>query len=150
VQDADNSPSAAIAFAPGITLDQFSASNDAFPDLIKMDVEGSEVAALRGAARLLSRDDRPAILFEHNPTSLAQCGADLGALYGLLNDYAVYYVDDLRGQLLPFGSAVESVHSIDWICNIFAVPLGETPAARWAQALNRARQRLEPQGRLSS
>jgi FkbM family methyltransferase len=146
----DNSPADSIAFAPAIALDQFSISSDAHPDLIKMDVEGSEVAALRGATRLLSRSDRPAILFEHNPTSLAQRGADLGALYRLLSDYVVYYIDDLRGQLLPFGSPVESVEGVDWICNIFAAPRGEVAAARWSEALRRARHSLERRERRSS
>lgn len=142
-QDFDNSPSEAIVFAPGVPLDQFSASSGAHPDFIKMDVEGSEVAVLRGAGRLLSRSDRPAIIFEHNPTALSECGVGVDALYSLLKGYDVYYVDDLRGQLLPFGNAVEAVQRIDWICNMFAVPHGDVHAARWAETLNRARHRLE-------
>jgi FkbM family methyltransferase len=149
-QDFDDSGADSIASAQAIALDQFSASTGAHPDLIKMDVEGSEVAALRGAAGLLSRSDRPAILFEHNPTSLAQRGADLGSLYALLSAYVVYYIDDLRGQLLPFGSPVESFDRIDWICNMFAAPRGEAPAARWSEALRRARHALERRGRRSS
>lgn len=148
--DFDNSPAEAIAFAPGIALDQFSASSGAHPDLIKMDVEGSEVAALRGAAGLLSRSDRPAILFEHNPISLAQRGADLGSLYRLLSDYVVYYIDDLRGQVLPFGSPIESFDGIDWICNIFAAPRGDASAARWSEALRHARHSLERREQRSS
>jgi hypothetical protein len=105
---------------------------------------------LRGAASLLSRNDRPAILFEHNPTSLAQRGADLSTLYGLLSDYDIYYIDDLRGQLLPFGSPVESIDHMDWICNVFAAPRGEASAARWSEALRRARHKLERPGRQSS
>jgi FkbM family methyltransferase len=39
-------------------------------DLIKMDVEGSEVAAIRGMPRLLSRTDAPVILYESNGHTL--------------------------------------------------------------------------------
>ncbi|QDV33625.1 FkbM family methyltransferase [Tautonia plasticadhaerens] len=40
-------------------------------DFIKMDIEGSEVAAVRGMARLLSRPDSPPIFYESNRHTLA-------------------------------------------------------------------------------
>ncbi|GEM_PF-1092708 len=143
--DFADAPADAVVAAAGVTLDEFSAAIGASPALIKMDIEGSEVAALRGATRLLSQRDRPAVLFEFNPISLAQCGAEVGALYELLSDYALYYIDDLRGQVLPFGSPVSAFERIDWICNIFAVPRDEASFARWASALSDARQRIKSQ-----
>jgi FkbM family methyltransferase len=57
-------------------------------NLIKMDIEGSEIAALRGMNRLLSRPDAPPILYEsnshvlgfygHTPRHLQRALADFG------------------------------------------------------------------------
>jgi FkbM family methyltransferase len=126
-----------LAHAEGITLDDFYASVGAFPGLLKIDAEGSEVAVLRGAKGLLSRSDRPAILFEYNPTTLIECGASTLTLLNLLRGYALHYVDDLRGQKFPFGSLIRDAEKIDWICNLFAVPLAETSARRWQSVLKR-------------
>jgi FkbM family methyltransferase len=126
-----------LAPAKGITLDQFCASGEAFPKLVKIDVEGSEVAVLRGARSLLSRPDRPAILFEHNPVTLMESGYSLRTLTDLLPGYALHYVDDLAGQKIPFGHPIE-VEQIDWTCNLFAVPLAESSANRWASVLARS------------
>jgi FkbM family methyltransferase len=126
-----------LAHAEGITLDDFYASVGAFPGLLKIDAEGSEVAVLRGAKGLLSRSDRPAILFEYNPTTLKECGASTLTLLNLLRGYALHYVDDLRGQKFPFGSLIRDAEKIDWICNLFAVPLAETSARRWQSVLKR-------------
>jgi len=44
-------------------------------DLIKLDVEGAEEAALRGARQTLLRH-RPTVLFEHNPLTPIEAGQD--------------------------------------------------------------------------
>jgi FkbM family methyltransferase len=131
-----------FAYAAGITLDEFSATVGAHPTLVKMDVEGSEVAALRGARRLLSGERRPAIAFEHNPVALAECGASAHSLRELLAGYAFYYIDDLDGQKLPFGSAVADLGQVDWTCNLFAAPASKASDARWASVLSDAQSRL--------
>jgi FkbM family methyltransferase len=125
-----------LAQARGITLDEFCASVEAFPQLLKIDVEGSETAVLRGARDLLSRPDRPAVLFEYNPVALTESGSSVQALLDLLAGYAVHYVDDLAGQKIPFGDPVEA-GEIDWTCNLFAVPLTPFAASRWASVLER-------------
>jgi FkbM family methyltransferase len=127
-----------LAQATGITLDGFSASAGALPQLIKIDVEGSEASVLRGARSLLSRPDRPAILFEYNPVTLTECGASARILRELLSGYALHYVDDMRGQAIPFGGRIDALEAIDWICNLFAVPLAEHAAQRWAALLQRS------------
>jgi len=127
-----------LAQAEGISLDDFYASVGVFPGLLKIDAEGSEVAVLRGAQRLLSRSDRPAILLEYNPVTLRECGVSTRTLLDLLSGYALYYVDDLRGQQIPFGSPVRDAEKIDWICNLFAVPLAENSARRWQSALTQS------------
>lgn len=132
-----------LAPAKGITLDQFCASGEALPKLVKIDVEGSEVAVLRGARNLLSGPDRPAILFEHNPVTLMESGYSLRTLIDLLPGYALHYVDDLAGQKIPFGRSIE-VEQIDWTCNLFAVPLADSSADRWASVLARAQRLRTP------
>jgi hypothetical protein len=98
------------------------------------------VAVLCGASRLLSQTNRPAILIEYNPITLSECGANGRSLGELLAGYALHYVDDLEGQMIPFGSPVSRVDEITWICNLFAAP--ENSLGRWASALKHAVHRL--------
>jgi len=53
--------------------------------VVKLDVEGNELAALRGAERLLERR-RPAILLEVNPASARAAGGTAGAVIAHLRD----------------------------------------------------------------
>ena len=131
-----------LAHAIGITLDKFHAFVGAIPALVKIDVEGSEPAVLRGACALLSRPDRPALHFEYNPVTLAESGESLEAFPELLAGYKVYYVDDLQGQKFPFGAPVGALDDIHWICNLFAVPAGEKSKSRWTSALASAQRRI--------
>lgn len=124
-----------IAEAEGVTLDGISASTKTFPNLIKIDAEGSEAAVFRGAQRLLSRPDRPAILFECNAATLVQCGESVATLIDLLDGYALYYVNDYCGQKIRFGDPVACPEKIDWVCNLFAVPTTEAATRRWASVL---------------
>jgi FkbM family methyltransferase len=129
-----------LARAGGLTLDAFCASSGVRPDLVKIDVEGSEPAVLRGAARLLAGSDRPAVMFEFNPVTLAECGADADTVAAQLESYTLHYVDDLSGRMLPFGAPVDNLRRIDWICNLFAVPRVEAAARRWAAVSQEVRE----------
>lgn len=76
------------------------------PDLIKMDVEGAELAVLKGAARLLSGFS-PLLLLEMEDKTLAAAGATKGAIQQLLSGYGYrpaflrrgrwYLTDDVQG-----------------------------------------------------
>ena len=70
-------------------------------DFIKLDVEGSEVAALAGMAALLDRVDAPPILFESNSYTLHLFDADPYGLRKRLEQhgYRSYHVD--WGRLTP-------------------------------------------------
>jgi FkbM family methyltransferase len=140
-------PPDAIVNAAGTTLDEFGAAMDTHPSLVKMDIEGCEVAALRGSRRMLARDDRPAILFEHNPTTLQRRGATTQSFRELLADYALYYVDDLMGQRMPFGGPVADIAQVQWICNLFAIPRMEGSAGRWESTLSHARSLMDGRAR---
>jgi len=56
-------------------------------DLLKLDIEGAETAALRGMTGLLDRDDAPAILCELNPTLLDLMGSSCEEVVTLLGDF---------------------------------------------------------------
>ena len=84
----------------------------------------------------------PAILFEFNPITLAQCGEDVDTLAANLTGHILYYVDDLRAQMLPFGEMVENLRKISWICNLFAVPRADAAVRWWATVSGQVRQRL--------
>jgi FkbM family methyltransferase len=77
--------------------------------VIKMDIEGSEYRALRGAERILERD-RPAILIELNETALRWCDASCSAVKNLLHDagYRGWVIG--RTKLQPL---VEGNHDCD-------------------------------------
>ncbi len=74
-------------------------------DLIKMDVEGSEVAAIRGMPRLLSRADAPVILYESNGHTLHFFGETPHSLLVAFEKFG--YRNYIPGDhsLVPFSSA---------------------------------------------
>jgi FkbM family methyltransferase len=131
-----------LALVPAVTLDQLSSIAKARPTLLKIDVEGSEVAVLRGAGTLLSGRSRPAIAIEYSPLTLSECGENFESLAERLEGYNLYYVDDHQGQKLPFGAPIGGLEEIDWTCNLFAVPAGDELSGRWSSASGQARHRL--------
>ena len=69
---------------------------------MKLDVEGAEVAALRGATTIL-RDHRPVLVLEVCAEALAGGGSTVGDLEALLAGagYAWFEIDDSTGALHP-------------------------------------------------
>jgi|GEM_PF-984812 FkbM family methyltransferase len=65
----------------------------ATPTVVKIDVEGAEVAVLEGGRALLS-EGRPLVIFEHVPETAALYGAEHGAPWALLSelDYRIFTV----------------------------------------------------------
>lgn len=135
-----------LVHVAGTTLDAFLAFNGVVPSLLKIDVEGSEAAVLRGAQGLLSRADRPALIMEYNPITLSECGVAAEALADLLRGYTLYYVDDIYGQKFALGTEVKNLGEIDWCANLFGVPRVEGATPRWEAALRQAVRRLEKTG----
>jgi FkbM family methyltransferase len=131
-----------LTWANAIPLDTFCALVGSRPSLVKIDAEGSEPAVLRGAAHLLASSEPPAILFEFNPITLAECGEDVDTLAANLTGHILYYVDDFGAQMLPFGEMVENLRKITWICNLFAVPRADAAVRWWAAVSGQVRQRL--------
>lgn len=71
-------------------------------DLLKLDIEGAETQALRGAERVL-REFRPALLIEVSPRSLEAQGSSRGELLSLLDQcgYDLFSFDYWTGELIP-------------------------------------------------
>lgn len=86
-------------------------------DLIKMDVEGAEMKALRGAQRLLGRQEKPVIIMEFNAAALGRLGSSCSevARFLLTRDFSLYRV--LPGELEPYESGVPKPYF-----NVLAVP----------------------------
>jgi FkbM family methyltransferase len=66
-----------------VTLDEHFLGKDVVPDVIKIDVQGAELEALRGAERLL-RDHHPVLFLEIHPKILGNFGTTVQEIYDLL------------------------------------------------------------------
>lgn len=105
------------------TVDALCAELGFHPDVVKVDVEGYELAVLRGALRTL-REDRPVLFLELHPQRLRELGRSAGEVAALLEDLG-YRVFDLRGApvataRLAAASAVARFRcepGDTWICN---------------------------------
>ena len=95
---------------PQTTLDDELASRGgAAPTLVKIDVEGYEMAVLEGATRTLSRPDSPAVVFETHGAHLARAGvrfADVPAWFEDRFGYELYAM--LPGGLRRISRGTES------------------------------------------
>jgi hypothetical protein len=103
------------------------------PDLMKVDVEGYEARVFRGAERLLTNGNPPALCFEWNPLTSSEVGSCATELMASLANYAFYYIDDFEGQRRPFGTPIGEPALIDWVCNLFAVPNAAEALHRWSK-----------------
>jgi FkbM family methyltransferase len=83
-------------------------------DFIKCDIEGAEVAFLRGAQSVLSRC-RPVMLIEINPSALAKFGNNPAELLSILrsHDYALFTTD--RHGISPLGELPEDLDFVNTV-----------------------------------
>jgi hypothetical protein len=91
-------------------------------DLVKLDVEGHEPAAIRGMLAILARD-KPIILSEVNEYWLRHCSHSSALEYvGLLESlgYEVFDVKDLEHPLTERSLSLDALDVID----VMALPLG--------------------------
>jgi FkbM family methyltransferase len=84
--------------------------------LIKLDVEGAELDALRGMRSIAERADELTIFFEVNDQALGDFGVDLDELIGELerNRLDLHWIDEESGALVPFASGMRNK------CNVLA------------------------------
>jgi hypothetical protein len=82
------------------------------PNVIKIDVEGAELAALRGAAALLQSDQPPALIVEHNHVTSAAAGftpADLFQTITSLQPRYRFYWIGARPRPIPTAEALNAI-----------------------------------------
>ncbi len=90
-------------------------------DLIKMDIQGYELHALRGASRVLADNPSANLLLEFWPYGLKQAGANWIDLIATLKSKNMAVHEVAKHGLVPFH--LESVsESCDWYVNFFASP----------------------------
>lgn len=86
------------------------------PDVMKIDVEGYEIAVLRGAGRILS-EDRPILFLEAHPQRIQELGGSMRELGDLLATRG-YRVFDLRG--IPLGG--REIAGLDSTARLHCIP----------------------------
>lgn len=91
----------AVTETPCIGLDGLIA--DRSPDVVKLDLEGGEVEALRGMGQTLARARRLRLFVECNPRALSIAGSEPAELLGLLTaaGFEVRVIDEEARRLRP-------------------------------------------------
>jgi FkbM family methyltransferase len=100
-------------------LDQFA---DLFPDLVKIDIEGYEVEALKGASRLIAQT--PKLCVELHASMLPSYGSTVEEFFGLLPcDRYTFYIQwgGDQTEVVPFDPPTE-MGKIEGVVQIYAIP----------------------------
>ena len=97
-------------------------------DFLKMDVEGSEVAALIGMSGLLRRPDAPPLLVESNGHTLSLFGETPGSLKATLAAYGYRIFQVERRRLFPI--SVDELQPTD-VVDYLAVKSTPVPPRGW-------------------
>jgi hypothetical protein len=101
-----------------VALDDFFPDDDHF-DVIKMDIEGAELTALRGMQRILSNKTRRITMFvECNPTALRAAGSSADKLIEVLKSlgFTIHLIDEKYERLLPLNLDFRSVKYVNLYC----------------------------------
>jgi FkbM family methyltransferase len=87
-----------------IALDGYAATRGiALFDVMKIDVEGSELMVVEGAARMLTAEIPPVLILEAAANTAEGFGYGPNALLDAIGDtYRFYIIDESRGRLTPF------------------------------------------------
>jgi FkbM family methyltransferase len=91
--------------SPTLSLDAVTRDIPSAPVVVKLDVEGAEIEALRGMTALLRRAPRAVVLAEANPGAQAEAGHSDSVLIGTLRalGFAVSFVDEAGRRLIDVG-----------------------------------------------
>jgi len=72
-------------------------------NFIKLDIEGAELAALRGMTNILRKNRELKIVVEFRPSILLRAGIAPREFlnYFTINGFQMYYADEVHGQIIP-------------------------------------------------
>lgn len=102
-----------------VVLDEF-LNRDLQVDVIKMDIEGGEVNALRGMRETLARAAPTLKLFVVcNPGSMQDAGESAESLLAELRrlDFSIFMIDEVKSGLKPVDSTIETAKSVNLFCS---------------------------------
>jgi len=88
-------------------------------DLLKLDIQGYELHALRGATRILSENREIKLLLEFWPYGLKQAGLDWNELIEMIEGFAMKIMFVQADGLRPFEAQTIGLDA-DWYVNLFA------------------------------
>lgn len=113
------------------TLDQYAAETGLVPKLIKIDIEGSEFLALKGAGETI-RKYHPVLIMEFNPDAAAAAGTTIGEIVGFLQKESYRLVVFKRSGLRRYSRKLwepfdENRHCRDDLANVVCLPHGLAP-----------------------
>ena len=83
-----------------ISLDEFCIENKIFPQIIKIDVEGSEIDLLKGAKKLI-KSKRPIIFLSYHPSHILKLGYTPSDFDKLIKNFK-YSVFDIKLKKIKF------------------------------------------------
>ena len=101
--------------APMIRLDDYFREQGADPDLLKIDIDGAEMSALRGMSRILT-ETKPDLLLEVHPVHLPRLGSSAPEVCDFLRklDYQFFLLDDFRNSTT---SNLKQIPNFDKLCS---------------------------------
>jgi len=88
-------------------------------DLLKLDVQGYELHALRGAKRIVNENKKIKVLLEFWPYGLKQAGVNWDELIEMLEGFAMNVMFVRADSLIPF-EAGKVRTDVNWYVNLFA------------------------------
>jgi FkbM family methyltransferase len=106
-------------------LDGFFGDKKRGVDIIKMDIEGAELHALKGMERTLACASSRLIMFiECNPSALQAAGGSAAILVDRLKElgFIIMVIDEYNCRLSPISSGIESVKYVNLYCKREAMP----------------------------
>jgi FkbM family methyltransferase len=102
---------------PTVALDEH-LSSEGEVGVVKIDVEGAELEALRGMERTLASSPDVSLFIEVNPSALEAAGSSTDNLLDQLRDLGFDYrlIDEQRRTLAHFDGRVERVTFVNLLC----------------------------------
>jgi FkbM family methyltransferase len=113
----DNETEAIIYEVKTNTLDTFVKEKNAFPDLVKIDVEGHELSVLKGAENYISTH-HPSLIIEIEQRHHKDINIDSVFEDFKKKGYNAYYYSKKQAQLFPYGNKIHLTNSIEYFGKI--------------------------------